>query len=89
VDLLALGYVPHTLAEATEVSQLRVPSGGRVADLCSVDAADFGVTREISTTGRYDITQVWAHRLGIEVTGHPMFSALSSAMLSPPPPIGH
>jgi hypothetical protein len=63
-ELLAFGYVPRTLAEATHVSQLRAPSGGRVADLCSADAVDFGVTRQISTTGRYDITQAWAEAFG-------------------------
>jgi hypothetical protein len=63
-DLLAFGYVPVGLAERTEVSELRVRKGGRVADLCAGDAADFGVTREISTTGRYDITQAWANALG-------------------------
>jgi RES domain len=63
-DLLALGYVPRKLAEATEVSQLRVPTGGRVADLCSAAAAHFGVMREINTTGRYVITQAWAKALG-------------------------
>jgi hypothetical protein len=62
--LLALGYVPRRLAEATEVSELRVPQGRQVADLCAGDAAGFGVTREISTTGRYDITQAWAKALG-------------------------
>jgi hypothetical protein len=63
-DLLGLGYVPRKLAEDTEVSRLRVSSGGRVADLCSADAAGFGVTREISTTGRYDITHAWAKVFG-------------------------
>lgn len=63
-DLLAFGYVPRALAEATEVSELRAPGGGRVADLCSADAADFGVTREIGTTGRYDLTQAWAEAFG-------------------------
>jgi hypothetical protein len=63
-ELLALGYVPRAVAESTEVSELRVPRGGRLADLCAGAAADFGVTREISTTGRYDITQAWAKAFG-------------------------
>ena len=63
-DLLAFGYVPRRLAEATEVSELRAPDDGRVADLCSAAAADFGVTREIGTTGRYDLTQGWAEAFG-------------------------
>ncbi|MDQ1738366.1 MAG: hypothetical protein QOE53_18, partial [Pseudonocardiales bacterium] len=56
-ELLALGCVPRGLAESTEVSELRAPRGGRLADLCSGEAAHFGVTREISTTSRYDVTQ--------------------------------
>jgi len=63
-ELLALGFVPRGLAEGTHLSELRVPVGGRVADFCAGDAADFGVTREISTTGRYDISQAWAEALG-------------------------
>jgi RES domain-containing protein len=63
-ELLALGYVPRAVAEATEVSELRVPKGGRLADFCAGAAAGFGVTREISTTGRYDVTQTWANALG-------------------------
>lgn len=35
-----------------------------MADLCSPDAAGFGVTREISTTGRYEITHAWAKAFG-------------------------
>ena len=68
-ELLALGFVSSTLAEGTEVSRLRVPKGGQVADLCGGDAAGFGVTREISTTGRYDITQAWANALGPQGIG--------------------
>jgi hypothetical protein len=63
-ELLALGYVPLALAQGTEVSELRVPKGGPVADLGAGDAAGFGVTREINTTGRYDITQAWAEAFG-------------------------
>jgi len=63
-EFLALGYVPRGLAEETKVSELRVPKGGRLADLCAGDAAHFGVTREINTTDRYDITQAWANALG-------------------------
>lgn len=63
-DLLAFGYVPRRLAEETAVSRLRAPKDGSVADFCAADAAGFGVTREVSTTGRYDITQAWANALG-------------------------
>ena len=35
-----------------------------MADFCAAGAADFGLTREIGTTGRYDITQAWARVFG-------------------------
>jgi hypothetical protein len=63
-ELLALGYVSRTLAQGTELSELRVPKGTRLADLCAAAAAGFGLTREIGTTGRYDISQAWARALG-------------------------
>jgi hypothetical protein len=63
-ELLALGCVSRTLAHGTEVSELRVPKAARLADLCAAGAADFGVTREIGTTGRYEICQAWAKALG-------------------------
>jgi hypothetical protein len=63
-EFLALGFVPRGLAESTEVSELQAPKGSRLADLCAADAAGFGVTREINTTGRCDISQAWAGALG-------------------------
>jgi RES domain len=68
-ELLALGYVSRALAHGTEVSQLRVLKSARLADLCAGDAADFGLTREIGTTGRYDIPQAWAKALGPRGSG--------------------
>ena len=68
-DLLAFGYVPRSVAEDTAVSQLTAPRAGVVADLCAADAASFGVTREISTAGRYDITQAWANAFGPQGIG--------------------
>jgi hypothetical protein len=75
--LLAFGFVTRALAESTEISRLRVPHSARVGDLCSGDAATFGVSREINTTGQYDVTQAWAAALG------PMGENLSGVRYQP------
>lgn len=80
VELLARGYIDRAAAAGTEVSGLRVPSGGKVADFTHRDAADSSVTAEIGATENYDITQAWAAALGPDGAGlrgvryHPRFS---------------
>jgi hypothetical protein len=54
------------MAQEAQVSSLAVRKGGRIADLTAGSAVNFGVTREINTTGRYAITQRWAAALRLE-----------------------
>jgi hypothetical protein len=51
--------------DETEVSRLDQPFGGQLADMIHRRAAQYGATREISTTTRYDITQRWSAELHV------------------------
>lgn len=50
----------ETEIDASRVSRLHLPENARVADLCSRNAATYGITREIHTLTPYALTQEWA-----------------------------
>jgi hypothetical protein len=58
--IVAADAVPISLLDDAVVSRLHLPASRRVADVTAEAATAFGVTREINTTTRYDITQQWA-----------------------------
>jgi hypothetical protein len=68
-ELIGLGFVPYAVAATTVASALTVPSGGKVADCTAREAAKHRVSREIGTTGDYQITQRWAEALGPDGAG--------------------
>src|SRR6202011_2163232 len=59
-DLVRQGVVTFKAAAGTQVSTLQVPSTRYLAKTCSLDAANFGMTREIGTCPSYKIPQAWA-----------------------------
>ena len=59
-DHTGRGWVDAALLEGRVVSQLPLPAPVRAAATTTARAADFGLTNEIATTDRYDITQAWA-----------------------------
>ena len=65
--LTSLGWLSGAWCDETAVSRLEAPFGGQLSNVTDPRASAYGVTREISTTTRYDITQQWAvqlHALG-------------------------
>lgn len=50
----------ETEVDASRFSRLHMPGNVRLADLCSRNAASYGLTREIHTLTPYALTQVWA-----------------------------
>ena len=64
-ELVAQGLISAAAAGETVVSQLTVPKERHLADTTHVDAAGFGVTRELFTIagGRYELTRRWAAAL--------------------------
>jgi len=58
--LAGLGFARAADVDNVVVSALRPPPGRPLADTASADAARFGLTREISTTVDYPLTQAWA-----------------------------
>jgi hypothetical protein len=58
--LAGLGFVRAADVEAVVVSVLSVLPCGPIADFVATRAAQFGMTREISTTTDYQCTQRWA-----------------------------
>lgn len=58
--LTALGVIDYGFAAERCVSSLHVPRSHALADACHVSAADYGVTRELSTITPYTLPQKWA-----------------------------
>jgi len=61
--LASLGFARAADVDNVVVSALRPPPGRALADAASADAARYGLTREISTTIDYLLTQAWAAAL--------------------------
>lgn len=68
------GVVPAAIASDRAVSRLRLPTSRDVADLCTENAANFGITREIHTLVPYDVPRAWAHALDT-VTGGVLYES--------------
>lgn len=63
VTLASLGWISGTFCDESVVSKLKLPKERRLSDALHKDAVNFGMTREISTSVRYDITCAWAGAL--------------------------
>lgn len=59
-DHAVKGWVPAGLMLERVVSQILSPGDSRLADLVHSEALKFGVTNEIATTIRYNVTNAWA-----------------------------
>lgn len=59
-DFHDLGFVPQDSVARTKVIFLDLDTSKRIADLQGPAGPRLGVTGELSTTGNYDMTQVWA-----------------------------
>lgn len=59
-DLVRQGVVTFEAAARTQVSAVQVPASRWLANTCSRNAVEFGMTREIGTCPAYVILQAWA-----------------------------
>jgi hypothetical protein len=59
-ELVEQGVITFEAAARTSISTLGMPAGRWLADTCHVDAARYGLTREIGTCPDYGIPQAWA-----------------------------
>lgn len=59
-SLVALGYITTAFAADRILSTLTTPTNHRLADLTHTNAANHGITREISTCVPYDLPRQWA-----------------------------
>jgi hypothetical protein len=91
--LLASGQVPASVASEVHVWQLTVGGPLRVADLAHDDAADRGVSRELSAGNDYAMARTWAARideLGFDGIGYlSRFTSGSSASGAAVAAFGH
>ncbi|WP_241665660.1 RES family NAD+ phosphorylase [Prescottella subtropica] len=58
--LATAGVISEEFAADRRLSTLAVPHDHRLADTCADTAADFGLTRELSTMTPYAVPQEWA-----------------------------
>ncbi|OUS89496.1 RES family NAD+ phosphorylase [Rhodococcus sp. NCIMB 12038] len=58
--LATTGIISETFAAERQLSTLTVPHAHNVADTCADAAADFGLTRELSSMTPYSVPQEWA-----------------------------
>lgn len=58
--LVTAGVISEDFASTRCLSTLTVPHDHRLADTCDAAAADFGLTRELTTVTPYAVPQEWA-----------------------------
>ena len=58
--LATTGIISEDFAAVRQLSTLVVPHAHRMADTCADAAADFGLTRELSSMTPYSVPQEWA-----------------------------
>lgn len=58
--LATTGIISETFAAERQLSTLTVPHAHNLADTCAETAADFGLTRELSSMTPYAVPQEWA-----------------------------
>lgn len=58
--LARTGVISEDFAAERQLSTLAVPHDHRVADTCTDEAADFGLTRELVSMTPYAVSQEWA-----------------------------
>lgn len=58
--LASTGVITHAFSADRQLSTLTVPHDHRLADTCTDEAADFGLTRELASMTPYAVPQEWA-----------------------------
>jgi len=62
-DVVRRGWIEGDLLEGRVVSTLTLSHPVRAADVSARRATDYRISSELTTTGRYEITQAWARAL--------------------------